>query len=367
MLETIRKDRFRLDSNDLQQEGYIILRKDEFTGTNKFLSQVLVTDERSKINSECDVIFDKEVASSIDDGDIGFISSNGSLRISLSHKANHNTILVTERCNNRCLFCSQPPKEENDDWLFIQGAFAIAAFQSSDTIGITGGEPLLYGDKILNLIDFTSTHTPDTKLHILTNGRGFTDVNFSNEIADRTNNNDIIFGVPLYSTNPEIHDKLVGSKGAYNETVLGIINAGNLGVPIELRIIPNKINIGCIESIVEYTMRCFSSISQISIMNLEPTGWAKHNWESLYLEPSSYLDVLTRSVSIAENCGVHVSLFNYPLCHISSELRPYAVKSISDWKNYYPNYCSSCSQRDLCTGYFASSIGKYHHPPEELL
>ena len=105
----------------------------------------------------------------------------------------------------------------------------------------------------------------------------------------------------------------------------------------------------------------------ISIMNLEPTGWAKHNWESLYLEPSSYLDVLTRSVSIAENCGVHVSLFNYPLCHISSELRPYAVKSISDWKNYYPNYCSSCSQRDLCTGFFASSIGKYHHPPEELL
>ena len=102
MLETIRKDRFRLDSNDLQQEGYIILRKDEFTGTNKFLSQVLVTDERSKINSECDVIFDKEVASSIDDGDIGFISSNGSLRIALSHKANHNSILVTERCNNRC-------------------------------------------------------------------------------------------------------------------------------------------------------------------------------------------------------------------------------------------------------------------------
>ncbi|MBF4232885.1 His-Xaa-Ser system radical SAM maturase HxsC, partial [Vibrio anguillarum] len=92
------------------------------------------------------IIINTLLHNSIDDGDIVTINQFGQLRVILSKRANHNTLLVTERCNNLCLFCSQPPREENDNWLLSYGALALAAFEFDGEIGISGGEPLLYGD-----------------------------------------------------------------------------------------------------------------------------------------------------------------------------------------------------------------------------
>lgn len=55
-------------------------------------------------------VISTELFESIEDGDIGIINNGYMIRVILSRKANHNTVLVTERCNNLCLFCSQPPK-----------------------------------------------------------------------------------------------------------------------------------------------------------------------------------------------------------------------------------------------------------------
>ena len=33
------------------------------------------------------------------------------------HDSRQNSVLLTERCDNYCLMCSQPPKDANDDWL----------------------------------------------------------------------------------------------------------------------------------------------------------------------------------------------------------------------------------------------------------
>ena len=52
MLDTVRKDRFHLNIEDLKQEEYVILRKKPFTTSNKFLNQILVTDDSSEKSSE---------------------------------------------------------------------------------------------------------------------------------------------------------------------------------------------------------------------------------------------------------------------------------------------------------------------------
>ena len=49
-----------------------------------------------------------------------------------------------------------------------------------------------------------------------------------------------------------------------------------------------------------------------------------------------------------------ISLFNYPLCHISEELHKFAKKSISDWKNSFPAECEYCTIKSDCGGFFAS-------------
>lgn len=347
------------------------MKKHIWNSENPYLEQVLVSkcegDFKSAHSDVTNSIISSQLFDAIEDGDIGFITGRGTIRVVLSRKANHNTLLVTEQCDNLCLFCSQPPKTRDDHWLFIQAGLAIAAFQSEETIGISGGEPLLDKELFISLLDTVSEFSPQTPLHILTNGRSFSDHEFTSEVSKRSANLTLTFGIPLYSSLSHQHDQLVGSIGAFSDTVKGLINAGNSGIPIELRYIPTQLNISQLENTIDLATRCFSSIVQISIMNLEPTGWAKKNWNQLVSYPQSHLEALRASIEAADRAKVPVYLFNYPLCHLDQVTRPYAIKSISDWKNYYPDECNGCSVKDECTGYFASSKGSMHQKPRKLI
>jgi len=52
------------------------------------------------------------------DGDvIGFDHASRKFRTLFRRNSVHNSFLVTERCNNYCLMCSQPPKDVDDRWI----------------------------------------------------------------------------------------------------------------------------------------------------------------------------------------------------------------------------------------------------------
>nr|WP_276599899.1 hypothetical protein [Escherichia coli] len=154
-----------------------------------------------------------------------------------------------------CLFCSQPPKKSNDDWLLTQSALAIASFGLDGVVGVSGGEPLLYGDDFLHFIDFIIENSGDTALHVLTNGRKFSDINFTQGNGKRSKRSKSPL-VSLYSSRPLVRDHLVGNDGAFNETVKGLINAGNSGINIELRVIPTLANYTELDDIVEFVGKC---------------------------------------------------------------------------------------------------------------
>ncbi|SBS77728.1 Radical SAM domain-containing protein (fragment) [uncultured Mycobacterium sp.] len=52
--------------------------------------------------------------------------------------------------------------------------------------------------------------------------------------------------------------------------------------------------------------------------------------------------------------GVSASIYNLPLCVLDPSIRPFAVQSISDWKNTYVAECDGCSARRDCAGFFAT-------------
>ena len=87
----------------------------------------------------------------LEKGDIIQVNKN-SIRVVLSKNADTNTLLVTEQCNNLCSFCSQPPKEVDDFYLYDQAIAALIEFNSSGQIGITGGEPTLNKKKFIEKI-----------------------------------------------------------------------------------------------------------------------------------------------------------------------------------------------------------------------
>jgi len=293
-----------------------------------------------------------------DDGDVIWLDSRRRLvRSILSHRANANTLLVTERCDNRCHFCSQPPNDLQDVELYRSAAIAILNFDTDQYVGISGGEPTLNRSAFLNLLKVMNSFGNRTKLHVLSNGRNLADPGFATEVGVAANGRDILWGIPLYGHRASLHDALVNAPGAFTETVAGLLNALGLRFRIELRIVPTLGNVAYLPAIVRFVTSSLPGIEVISIMNLEPKGWARTNYKRLYVPVQQQNPALIDAVGIARLAGCDLRLFNYPLCLLAEELRRFAVRSISDWKNYFPPECERCALRTECCGFFASASG----------
>ncbi len=48
-------------------------------------------------------------------------------------------------------------------------------------------------------------------------------------------------------------------------------------------------------------------------------------------------------------------IYNHQLCLLNRELWPFAVRSISDWKNRAHPECLRCGVRESCGGFFFSA------------
>ena len=74
------------------------------------------------------------------DGDIiGIHPATKRFRSLYRRSSLHNSFLVTERCNNYCLMCSQPPRNVDDSWILDEIRAAIPLIDSQCRItGIYG-------------------------------------------------------------------------------------------------------------------------------------------------------------------------------------------------------------------------------------
>jgi len=329
-------------------------------------------DESSDISifsSECDYdsagIICPEFFDVFGNGDIVFVDNKRKIiRSVLTASSNANTLLVTEQCDNRCLFCSQPPNKLPDSWLYHNAALSILNFNSTEYVGISGGEPTINKHGFIRLLETLECYKNKTPLHILTNGRSLSSAAYFEELKEFIKCREILWGIPIYGHCGNLHDKLVDAEGAFLETVNGIYNLGGIKQRIEVRIVPVKGNVEFLDDIVNFISYHMPFVDVISVMNLEPRGWARHRYESLYVNPLEYSGSLQRAIDIAFDRGLNIRLFNYPLCQIDASLKDIVVKSISDWKNYYPDECGGCADKLKCGGLFTSSVGSYFEKVE---
>jgi His-Xaa-Ser system radical SAM maturase HxsC len=300
----------------------------------------------------------------LSDGDVVRLSSDlKHLRVLFRVTGSQNSLLLTERCNHYCLMCSQPPKTQDDSYLIenIKDVLRLAS-RTCKEIGFTGGEPTLLGEHFLDLVRLADSYLPETSLHVLTNGRAFQNRPFAKQLGD-LRHHDIMLGVPLYSDVPEIHDYVVQSPNALQETLRGIINLNRCGVPVEIRIVLHQITIPRLLYLSEFIARNLPFVSHVAFMGLEMTGFARANKAALWVEPDSYGEQLRSAVLFLAKRKIRTSVYNLQHCLMPRALWPYMRKSISDWKNEYEAECASCSVREQCGGFFSSFI---HQKPKNI-
>jgi His-Xaa-Ser system radical SAM maturase HxsC len=250
--------------------------------------------------------------------------------------------------------CSQPPRNVNDGWIIDEIASCIDLIDpATESIGFTGGEPLLERGRFLAVLGKMRDRLPHTAVHVLTNGRAFTDDAMATAWAKIRHQN-LWAGIPIYSAVDHIHDYVVQAHGAFDETVLGILRLKDKGQRVEVRVVLHAITAPRLKQTCEWFARNLPFVDHVALMGLENTGFALANQELLWIDPVDYANDLAGGVQTLKSAGVNVSVYNLPLCVLDPSIWNVAVQSISDWKNAYLPVCDRCGVRDLCSGFFAT-------------
>ncbi|WP_338661295.1 His-Xaa-Ser system radical SAM maturase HxsC [Pararoseomonas sp. SCSIO 73927] len=283
----------------------------------------------------------------------------GRVRVLWRAKSRHNAFLVTERCDHLCLMCSQPPRNVDDGWIIDEIRDCLPLIDpATQTVGFTGGETLLEADRFISLLGEVGRVLPRAGVHVLTNGRAFSRAEVVKAWA-ALRHPDLWAGIPIYSAVDTIHDHVVQSRGAFDETVLGVLRMKDAGQRVEIRVVLHALTAPRLAETCAWLARNLPFVDHVALMGMEDTGFALANHARLWMDPLDYGPALTDGVAVLTEAGIRTSIYNLPLCVLPQPVRPWAVRSISDWKNDRPEVCSPCTAAERCAGFFTTGKTKF--------
>lgn len=261
----------------------------------------------------------------------------------------HNTLLVTERCDQLCVMCSQPPKKTHvDRFQLFEEACLLA--EPGTVIGISGGEPTLYKAELLGMIERVLQARADLEFHVLTNAQHF-------EAGDIERLRDPVYrrvtwGIPLYAASGALHDEIVGKHGAFVRLEQNLATLALAGARIELRTVLLASNIAELPALARRVTTRLRFIEAWSIMQLENIGFARNRWHELYADHRIEFGPVMEALDRAQLHGIAARLFNFPRCTVPHSHRDFAAASISDWKRKFMRGCEGCREQQSCSGFF---------------
>jgi His-Xaa-Ser system radical SAM maturase HxsC len=255
--------------------------------------------------------------------------------------------------------CSQPPKDVDDRWILNEIKESLPLIDpSTHALTFTGGETLSDWQEFIGVLKQCRDLLPTTSLQVLTNGRAFAKSQIVDAWKD-IGHPKLTAAIPVYAAVDHLHDYVVQAKGAFDETVLGILKLKDRGQRVEIRVVLHALTAPVIAETCKWIARNLPFVDHVALMGLENTGFAIANDAMLWIDPMDYREGLAKAVDHLIAAGVNVSIYNLPKCVLSRSVWPHALQSISDWKNAFVEECDRCDERKSCSGFFTTGRPRF--------
>lgn len=290
---------------------------------------------------------------------IALTPGNSMVRVLYRRGSDSNLLFMTDRCNSLCLMCSQPPQDVDDRWHIEENLRLIDLMDPvEENLGISGGEPTLYRDGLLEILAKCKSVLTRKSVHVLSNGRLFRDPSWIEALIS-IDHPQLSWGIPLYADNARDHDYVVQAHGAFSETLQGLYNLARANQIVEIRVVLSKQTTPRLPELAHYIFRNLPFVRHIALMGIESTGLARKHHEELWIDPLDYQESLVQAIFFLHNRGMQVSIYNLPLCLVPPQLSRFARQSISDWKNLFIDACQQCAAIEHCSGFFKSHTTRW--------
>ncbi len=278
-------------------------------------------------------------------------------------------IPVWNKCDNRCVMCTNSPAFARQDGAqyglrcqieklerYIRGLSPVYLKNSGDAgfVALTGGEPTLHPD-FIKLVAYFRRRLPGTPITLLSNGRHFADLDFTLRFL-KAAAPPFAVAVPLHAASARAHDAVSGVRGSFAQTVRGLENilSRPAGPGVEIRIVLHRKNINELSSLLKFILRRFPALPRyrVVIIHYEIEGMSEANHKDLALKLSESAAELKRNLPVIRRFP-DLRLYHFPLCVLSPGLRPLARVTLTREDRIYPAVCRGCARRRACLGLMA--------------
>jgi His-Xaa-Ser system radical SAM maturase HxsC len=258
---------------------------------------------------------------------------------------------LTFKCNNNCLSCiynmeiaeklkvGQPMEESIKK--------VIDGIRPGNTLGLTGGEPTIR-DIFFKILRYAKKKDPEMNVFIVSNGRMFSYMEFAEKMAGIGLSN-LKIGIALYGHESRIHEAVTRIPGSFEQTLKGIKNLLELGIPVELRIIVSKLNYEKLEQIVSFVAKELKGVYRVVLINMKYTGNAYINRKALFVRYGEVVPFAQKAADVLMKNDIDVKLFHFPLCTVKKRYRVLA-KGVTKQESelMFVRGCGKCCMKDEC-------------------
>jgi MoaA/NifB/PqqE/SkfB family radical SAM enzyme len=280
--------------------------------------------------------------------------------------------LVTDYdCNNHCISCAKETEEKGRLTLDeILEKMDLIQPTKEDFIELSGGEPTLRNDFFEICKTIKSRH--DTNLVVLSNGRKFKDKTFSQKAQD--SGVDRVM-TTFYHPQEKTHDQITQANGSFQETLTGLKNLEEIGMPISVKTIVLSQNYQDLPDFVNFAYDTFQT-AWVSIHGLIMRGQADENKEQIIVKYSQAKPHIEAAIDQAIKRNKNLGVFIIPSCTIdpcywqylgvnwrqmSKEMIYISPEEtvIGNMDVSQPSYCAGCLIGDDCSWAWESAWKEY--------
>ena len=274
-------------------------------------------------------------------------------------------LAVGYECNHKCMCCPLTTYDRLHKRLkFEEIVECVALIKKSNTanhIVLSGGEPMLHPDffKILEYVVKQGFY-----ITVLSNSSMCSNREFVRKLRSIIPDNRFDIVTAIHSSTPAIHDRITGVEGSLLETLEGIDNLVDNGIPVTIKHIFNQISLSTVVETFQYLEKHYPPQVAFQFCTMDYSGRAGKNIEELFVpmeEIRKSLEVLLDYLQTRMVKKRKVSLIETPLCLLDPYYWKYFNNASAGLDTYIaPNTDSRRADFDV-----QSECGAYYEPCEK--
>ena len=245
---------------------------------------------------------------------------------------------LTQRCNHDCLHCYNAWKNPveyptgelgTDETLAMLGKLLDET--SAALVSLSGGEPMLRAD-FFEIVDYLNGRA--VAVNLITNGSLLDESAVARLSPERIS----IFELPLLSSDREIHDRLSGRVGAFDDATMAVAELKAAAQRVVCVFVATKLNLPTWREAAEVAVAL--GADGIMFNRFNPGGTGGRNVELLQASPEELADALAIADEIAAEYELPIS------CSIAM---PPCLFDTSRYPNLTFGFCAAGTERAYYT------------------